>query len=81
MLGLTMTFSTEFFLKFFGTFLPEGGISALNYGMRIMLILVGLFGQAIGVASFPFMSRLAAEGKLQEMNLLLNRTLRYLVLV
>ncbi|MEZ4549466.1 MAG: lipid II flippase MurJ [Desulfobacterales bacterium] len=27
MLGLTMTFSTEFFLKFFGSFLPEGRIA------------------------------------------------------
>lgn len=81
MLGLTMTFSTEFFLKFFGSFLPEGSISALNYSLRVMLILVGFFGQAVGVASFPFMARLAAENKLAEMNQLLNNTLRYLALV
>ncbi|MCD6586709.1 MAG: murein biosynthesis integral membrane protein MurJ [Desulfobacteraceae bacterium] len=81
MLGLTMTFSTEFFLKFFGSFLPEGSIAALNYSLRVMLILVGFFGQAVGVASFPFMARLAAENKLAEMNRLLNDTLRYLALV
>ena len=60
MVGLTMTFSTEIFFKFFGSFLPRGGIAALNYGLRIMLMLVGLFGQAAGVASYPFMARLAA---------------------
>ena len=81
MLGLTMSFSTEVFLKFFGSFMPRGGIATLNYGLRVMLILVGFFGQAVGVGAFPFMARLAAEGKLQEMNDLLNRTLRYLSLV
>ena len=81
MLGLTMTFSTEFFLKFFGSFLPEGSIAALNYSLRVMLILVAFFGQAVGVASFPFMARLAAEHKMAEMNRLLNNTLRYLALV
>ena len=81
MLGLTMTFSTEIFLKFFGSFLPEGSIAALNYSLRTMLILMGFFGQAVGVASFPFMARLAAEGKLSEMNHLLDNTLRYLALV
>ncbi len=81
MLGLSMTFSTEFFLKFFGSFLPEGSIAALNYGLRITLMLVGFFGQAVGTASFPFMARLAAENKISEMNNLLNDTLRYLSLV
>jgi len=81
MLGLTMAFSTEIFFKFFGSFLPRGGIAALNYGLRIMLILVGLFGQAVGVASFPFLARLAAERRVEELTRLLDRTLRYLSLV
>jgi putative peptidoglycan lipid II flippase len=81
MLGLTMTFSTEVFLKFFGSFLPEGRIAALNYSLRVMLMLVGFFGQAVGVASFPFMARLAAENKVNEMNHILNSALRYLALV
>lgn len=81
MLGLTMTFSTEFFLKFFGSFLPEGRIAALNYSLRVMLILVAFFGQAVGVASFPFMAQLAAQNKIDKMNRLLNSTLRYLALV
>lgn len=81
MVGLTMTFSTEIFFKFFGSFLPRGGIAALNYGLRTMLMLVGLFGQAAGVASYPFLARLAAEGKTAEMNRLLNATLRFLLLV
>lgn len=81
MVGLTMTFSTEFFFRLFGSYLSEGSIAVLNFGLRIMLILVGLFGQAVGTASFPYMARLAAENKMEEMNRLLNNTLRYLALV
>jgi putative peptidoglycan lipid II flippase len=81
MVGLTMTFSTEIFFRFFGSFLPAGTIAGLNYGFRVMLILVGVFGQAVGVASFPFMARLAVEGKRQEMNRILDRTLQHLSLV
>ena len=82
MVGLTMTFSTEIFMKLFGSYLPEGRIAALNYGLRVMLVLVGLFGQAAGVASFPFLANLIAQNKLKEMNLLLNDTLRrYISLV
>ncbi len=81
MIGLTMTFSTEFFFRLFGSYLAEGSIAVLNFGLRIMLILVGLFGQAVGTASFPYMARLVAEQKLDEMNRLLNSTLRYLALV
>ncbi|MBN1848849.1 MAG: murein biosynthesis integral membrane protein MurJ [Deltaproteobacteria bacterium] len=80
-LGLTMMFSTEVFFRLFGAYMPEGTIAALNYGLRITLILVGLFGQAVGAASFPFMSRLVAEGRMDDMNRLLNQTLRYLSLV
>ncbi len=81
MVGLTMTFSTEFFLKFFGSYLPEGSIACLNYGLRIMFILVGLLGQAVGTASFPYLARLAAENRIPEMNNLINRTLKYLSLI
>ena len=81
MIGLTMTFSREFFFRIFGSYLPPGGIAGINYGLKIMLIPVALFGQAIGTASYPFMARLVAEEKLAEMNNLLNDTLRYLALV
>jgi len=81
MVGLTMTFSTEILLKFFGSYLNEGSIAAMNYALRIMFILVGLFGQAIGVASYPFMAKLAQDGNLLELNRLLNRTLKFIFLV
>ncbi len=81
MLGLTMTFSTEFFIRFFGSFLPRGSIAGLNYGIRIVFILVGLSGQAIGVALYPYLARYGTENRMDEMNRLLNHTLRILSLV
>ncbi len=81
MLGLTMTFSTEILLKFFGSWLSEGSIAAMNYALRIMFILVGLFGQAVGTASYPFMAKLAGQGNFSELNRLLNSTLKYIFLV
>jgi putative peptidoglycan lipid II flippase len=81
MLGLTMMFSTEIFTKVFGSYLPVGSIAWIEYAMRIMLMLVAFFGQAVGVASYPFMARMAAEGRFDDLNRLLNDTLRYLCIV
>jgi putative peptidoglycan lipid II flippase len=81
MVGLTMMFSMEIFMRFFGSFLPPGNIAALNYGKTIFLVPVGLFGQAVGAASFPFLARLCADDNILEMNRLMNSTLRYLALV
>ncbi len=80
-LGLGMIFSTEVFFRLFGSYMPKGTVAALNYGLRIVFILVGLFGQAVGVASYPFLSRLVAEGKMEDVKNLMNRTLTALTLV
>ncbi|MCP4720735.1 MAG: murein biosynthesis integral membrane protein MurJ, partial [Desulfobacteraceae bacterium] len=81
MLGLTMTFSTEILMKFFGSFLQEGSIAAMNYALRIMFILVGFFGQAVGMASYPFMAKIAAKGDFQRLNNMINQTLKFIFLV
>ncbi|MDX9785586.1 MAG: murein biosynthesis integral membrane protein MurJ [Desulfobacterales bacterium] len=81
MFGLTMAFSHELFIRFFGSFLPAGSISGLNYANRVMQVLVGVFGQAVGAATYPFLSKMVAENNLHEANRLLNQTLRYLALI
>jgi len=81
MLGLTMFFSMEIFKVFFGSYLPAGSIADLEYSLRTALLLVAFFGQAVGVASYPFMARLVVEDKIQQLNELLNTTLRYLSVV
>jgi putative peptidoglycan lipid II flippase len=81
MIGLTMVFSTELFSKFFGSFLSPGAIAWIDYAMRVMLMLVGFFGQAVGVASYPYMAQLAVQGRLSELNDIINKILRYLSMV
>jgi putative peptidoglycan lipid II flippase len=81
MIGLTMTFSREFFFRIFGSYLPPGGIAGINYALKIMLIPVAIFGQAIGTAVYPYLTRFVTENNLAAMNDLLNKTLRYLALV
>ncbi len=81
MVGLTMTFSMEILMKFFGSFLAEGSIAAMNYALRIMFILVGFFGQAIGIASYPFMAKIAAKGDFHRLNNMINQTLKFIFLV
>ncbi len=82
MLGLTMIFSNELLTRFFGSYLPPGSIASLNYALRVMFILVAFFGQSASAASFPFLARLVAESKMEQMNKLLNDTLRrYIALV
>jgi putative peptidoglycan lipid II flippase len=71
-LGLSMTFSNEIFFRFFGSFLPEGATSSVNYALRTTMMLVAIFGQASGVAFYPFLTRLAAEKKYGEMETLLH---------
>jgi putative peptidoglycan lipid II flippase len=81
MVGLTVTFSTEILMKFFGSFLAPGHIAAMNYAIRIMFILVGFFGQAIGMASYPFMAQVAATGDMNRLNDIINQTLKFILLV
>jgi putative peptidoglycan lipid II flippase len=81
MVGLTMTFSTEILMKFFGSFLSEGSIAAMNYSLRIMFILVGFFGQSIGIASYPFMAKMAAKKQFDRLNQTINQTIKFIFLI
>jgi putative peptidoglycan lipid II flippase len=45
-----------------------------------MRVPLGVVGQAVGVASFPFLAQLYSENKLDELNRTLNTTLKFLIL-
>jgi putative peptidoglycan lipid II flippase len=74
-IGVGMQFSSEALFKIFGSYLRQGSIACLNYATKALWALNGLFGQALGQASFPFLSQLAAEGKLEEMNRVAHRVI------
>ncbi len=74
--GLTATFANEFLYRRYGSFTGPGGISALTYAWRLMFAMVAVLAQGGSQAAYPFLARLAAEGRLDELNRLLNDTLR-----
>lgn len=78
--GLGMTFSNEIFFRYFASFLEEGAIASANYALRTMMILVGVFGQASGVAFYPYLSKLAAEQAFGKMTAILNNMINKIAL-
>ena len=62
-------------------FLEAGSISWLNYAKNLMRVPLGVVGQAVGVASFPFLAQLYSAGKLDELNRTLNATMKGLILL
>jgi putative peptidoglycan lipid II flippase len=56
--------------------LPEGSLSALNFGWLLMLLPQGVVAQSIATAAFPTFSALVAEDKRAEMRAVFGSTLR-----
>lgn len=81
MLALSLVFTDDWIIRWFGSYLAKGSISWLNYGKTLMRVPLGVVGQAVGVASFPFMAQLYSEGKLEELNRTLNATMKGMILL
>ncbi len=81
MLGQSLVVLDEQLGRTFGSLITDGGISWLTFGRQVMLVPVGVIAQAAGVATYPFLARLAAEGKLAELARAVSRALRYLVVL
>ncbi|MDR2825512.1 MAG: murein biosynthesis integral membrane protein MurJ [Deltaproteobacteria bacterium] len=75
MLGQSIVVLDEVFLRIFGSLGPEGAVSLLNYARRIMMVPVGVVAQAAGVASYPFLSSLVANGDKAGFGSTLNKAL------
>src|SRR5512139_4257063 len=81
MLGFSLVVVDEWTTRVFGSFLLAGAITWLNNARRLMQVPVGIFGQASGVASYPFLSAQAARGEKAEMWNTLSVTLRWVFFV
>lgn len=79
MLGLTLGFSSEFLLRRLSGYLGTGAVAEASYAFRLVMVLVALFGQSTGVASYPYMVELAGAGEWTKLQGLINRTLKQLV--
>lgn len=75
MLGQTVVMLDEQFLRVFGSMLDEGAVSLLNYARRVAQTPVALMGQAIAVASYPFLASLLARNDIKNFNATLNKAL------
>jgi putative peptidoglycan lipid II flippase len=60
----------------FASFLPSGSVSYLFFADRLMEFPLGIFAIAIGMASLPSLSGLAAQGKMEELKETLSFTFR-----
>lgn len=81
MLALSISFTDDWIIRWFGSYLVHGAISWLYYGKNLMRVPLGVVGQAIGVASFPVLAQLYSEGKLDALNRVLNDSLKGLLLL
>jgi len=66
-LGLAVTEVNVLVDTLLASFLPEGSVSYLYYGNRLMQFPLGLFGIALGTAIFPTLAQQAAEGELGQL--------------
>jgi len=76
MIGQSAVGLDEVFFRYFGQFAASGDIAALNYARRLQMVPVGVIAQAVGVASYPFLARLFAEGRLEEMRAQVSQAVR-----
>ncbi|MGC1128019.1 MAG: murein biosynthesis integral membrane protein MurJ [Candidatus Acidiferrales bacterium] len=81
MLALSLSFTDDWIIRWFGSFLQPASITWLSYGKTLMRVPLGLVGQAIGVASFPILAQLYSEKKFDDLNRILNSTFKGLILL
>lgn len=81
MLALSLVFTDQWIIRWFASYLVPASITWLEYAQKLMRVPLGVVGQAIGVASFPFLAQLYSEGKLTELNRVLNDALKGLMLL
>jgi putative peptidoglycan lipid II flippase len=79
MLGQSLVVLDEQLGRTFGSLTADGGISWLTFGRQTMLVPVGVIAQAAGVATYPFLARLVAEGKHRQMAEAVAKALRYIL--
>ncbi len=81
MLALGLSFTDDWIIRWFGSYLQAASITWLSYAKTLMRVPLGMVGQAIGVASFPVLAQLYSEKRLDELNEILNATMKGLILL
>ena len=66
-LGQSIAVMDEQLFRIFGSFLGAGAVASFRYARRIVLLPVGIVAQAVGVASYPTLSKLFVDKKFDEL--------------
>ena len=80
-LGQSIAVVDEQLFRVFGSFLTAGSIATFRYARRIALLPVGIIAQAVGVASYPLLSRLFQKNEIDELLKLIKKQISYLFLI
>jgi len=81
MLGQSIAVLDEQFVRLFGQWAGEGSITQLGLARRLNMLPVGMIAQAAGVAAYPFLARLFAEGRHTDLAAPLRKALQYTVFI
>lgn len=75
-MGVTLLTVDEWYYRWFGQLGGVGTIAVLAYARRLMLVPVAVVGQTLATAALPALSQLFAEGRKDELDGLVLRTLK-----
>jgi putative peptidoglycan lipid II flippase len=75
-MGVTLLTVDEWYSRWFGGLGATGTIAVLAYARRLQLVPVAVVGQTLATAALPTLSRLYAEGRKDELDALVLRTLK-----
>jgi putative peptidoglycan lipid II flippase len=75
-MGLSLLTVDEWYDKWFGGLLAAGSVAQIGYARMLMLLPVGVIGQAVATAALPALSQLASQGRREELDRTLLAILR-----
>ncbi|MBA3915626.1 MAG: murein biosynthesis integral membrane protein MurJ, partial [Acidobacteriales bacterium] len=81
MLALSLTFTDDWIMRWYGSYLHPASITWLTYAKTLMRVPLTAVGQAVGVASFPILAAMYSEGKFEDLNRILNSTVKGLLFI
>ena len=81
MLGVSLPVVDWWVVGYFGSSLSEGTFTHLKMGNRLMISAQGIVGQAVAVASFPFLASMVAQGNYEGFAEFLRTNLRRLMFI
>jgi len=79
MLAVSLSFTDDWIIRWFGSYLQPASITWLSYGKTLMRVPLGIVGQGVGVASFPVLAQLYSEKKFDQLNNVLNSIFKGIV--